>query len=114
MALPSFARQTVTIIRPGSITDHGTQVPDWSAPTLIPVPGCSVQPATGARNYDHRDAVRADLAVWMPPGTDARGTDHVRVPGYPRDFEVTGQPGLWASPTGSAAHVVVNLTVWEG
>ena len=45
--LPSFATQTITIIRPTFVDERGSLVPDWDNPEkTIKVDGCSVQPAT--------------------------------------------------------------------
>lgn len=116
MALPSFAQATLVIQRaPTGVTDgHGNSHGDWSSPSTHRVAGCSVQPGGGGREQDGRDAVRADLTVYAPPGTDVRGTDRVLIPGYPRPFEIQGEPQVWQSPSGRVSHIELTLTVWEG
>jgi hypothetical protein len=49
VGLPPIATDTITIVHPVIVTDHGAQVPDWSQPaTVTTVEGCSVQPSGGS------------------------------------------------------------------
>lgn len=108
--LPSFAKDTVTVLRAPVVKDHGADVPDWSNPTLVTVTGCSVQP--GATGEDNQNRAGASIAytVYMPPGTDVRFTDRVRL--ATGDYVVVGEPERWTSPTGRLSHVRVELQRW--
>lgn len=94
MALPSFARKTITVVHPGVLIERGKEVPDWStdAVTRTPVTGCSVQPGNGGRDLDHRDGVMAAYTVFAPPGTDIEGTCRVELPGKSGQFILLGEP----------------------
>ena len=60
MALPSFCRETVTVLRAPLVDQRGTKVRDWSAAESHRVPGCSVQFAsTTTDRGEPREAVVA-------------------------------------------------------
>lgn len=112
--LPAIASQSITVQRAALKADHGTQVPDWTQPpTDIPISGCSVQPAKGNEDEQHRTADRADLIVWAPVGADVTAADHIAIDGYSRPFRVIGEPERWRG-IGFLEHTVIRLTVWEG
>lgn len=114
MAVASFARATITRLRPVLITDgHGNTVPDWSQPPAeLPIGGCSVQPAATAEVLTSRDTVQDQWTVWAPRFADITASDRVRWRGI--DYEVLGQPAAWDSPTGALSHQQFNMQRWEG
>lgn len=109
---PSFANQTVQLVTPAMVSDHGTLAPDWDAVTLTDVKWCSIQPGAGGVNGERRTAVESDLSVWVfsvLPDFNPAFT-HVRVPGYPTDFVIGGFPERWPL----IEHTVLHLNAWEG
>lgn len=113
MALPSWASQTVTIIRPGTGIERGSEVPDWENTQETNVSGCSVQPASTDLSQDGRVlGVFDGMTCYMPPGTDVREGDRIRH--EEAVYAVVGAPRRWQSPTGRASHIQVNLRRWDG
>lgn len=112
--LPSFARETVTVIHPGTTTDRGTTVPDWSTATETPVTGCSVQPAGTSRNFASARvlSVQDAYTLYAPPGAPIAPGDRIRCKAG--TFETDGAPEIWDSPTGRVTHVQWTLRRWEG
>lgn len=104
--------QTVDILHPTTIVDHGTEITDWTDATETPVEGCSVQPIGDEEILAHRDAVLAGWRAWLPPGTPITALDRVRHAGTV--YEVVGEPQRWDDPYGGLSHVEVLLNRWEG
>jgi hypothetical protein len=90
----SLATQTITVLRAGTVTDHGTTVPDWTAATTHDVAGCSVQPATGREERTNRDAITSVWRVYGPSGADVRDSDRVRWGGV--DYDIDGPVQRWS------------------
>jgi hypothetical protein len=109
--LPSFADQTITVIRPTWTDDHGTTVADWTTPTEHDVAGCSVQPLPGTENLAHRDAVSTLWRLIAPVDADLLDTDRVRAADG-QTYEVTGSIQRWLD--GVNDHVDAELTRVEG
>lgn len=114
--IPAIANQSITVLRAPLIDDHGVMVADWSSPevTQTVLENCSVQPQAGSRDSAHRNAVEAELLVWVFGPADIQASDRIRVPGYSRDFIIQGEPGRWKSPGGRLDHIALRLGVWEG
>ncbi len=113
MAIPSWASQSIIVIRPGVKEQRGSEVPDWENATRFTVGGCSVQPASTGLSQDGRVlGVFDGMTAYLPPGTDIREGDRVEFDG--NVYTINGTPRLWQSPTGRASHVQVNLRRWEG
>lgn len=115
MAVASFARATIERLRPVLIPDgHGNTVPDWSQPPdVLPIGGCSVQPAGATEeNLQSRDTILREWTVFAPRFADVTATDRVRWDGI--DYEVTGVPAAWDSPTGALSHIQFTIQQWEG
>lgn len=107
----SFATQTITRQRPMLVDDgHGNQIPDWSNPDSLDIPGCSVQPGASQEDLINRDATLIAYTVWAPAGADVNAGDHVTFGST--IFEVDGEPERWA--TGILDHTKILLTRWEG
>lgn len=112
--LPSFCKDVVTVVRPGSKVLRGATVPDWDAATSHEVRGCSVQPASSATVMgDQRvNAVQSGATLYAPPAADVAAGDRVEFEG--RAWSVDGEPQAWRSPTGRVSHVIVSLRDWRG
>lgn len=110
--LPSFFNRTVIVIRPGTIPQRGTTIPDWKHATETQVTGCSVQTPTTSMEMDGRLATTLAGTVYLPPGTDVQAGDAIEYNGH--RFLVVGEPMAWESPTGALDHVQVRIADWEG
>lgn len=111
--LPSWATDTVTILRPATTTSRGTTIPDWTRATETSVSGCSVQPAATSLSQDGRVlGIEDGWTAYVPPGTDVKEGDRVRWNG--ELYAINGAPRAWTSPTGRVAHIALNLRRWSG
>ena len=108
----SFATQVPVIQRPGSVTEWGQTVVDWDNPVEIAVPGCTDYALSGMETVQGVDVVAGTRQMFMPSGTDVRGTDRIKHLG--RLWEIIGEPSEQISPTGELSHVEVLLKRWEG
>ena len=79
----SFCNQSIKIIRPGTKTVRGSEIPDWDeASEPVTVNGCSIQPAATTLSEDGRVLGLSDgLTVYVPSGTDVKAGDHIEVDG---------------------------------
>jgi len=111
--LPSFARQTVTVLTAQTINDHGHVISDWSVPPIeTPVAGCSFQPGGGVDDLMNRDGTEQTGVLYMPAGTAIDSSQRVRVGA--KDYEVDGDPEDWQIGVGTVDHVLVRLKRWRG
>lgn len=111
--LPSFMRQTVMRIRPGTKTVRGSSVPDWENTTTAIITGCSVQPASTSLSQDGRVLGLFDgLTVYAPANADVQAGDHISYGG--QIYAINGEPRRWPSATGGLDHVQLNLERWSG
>ena len=113
--LPALANQTMQIARPQTKVSHGSTVADWSVDPeeVVTVHGCSIQPAGGSEDRDHRDQTGGQVTVFAPLGTDVGPLDRVWLPDYPnRHWRSASQPQVWAA--GFLNHVQLALVAWEG
>jgi len=106
--LPSFASQTVTVLRPLTVNDHGDITPDWSQePVTHLLTGCSVQPPrlprTAVTSGGHE--VFTDLVLYGPANADLQDTDRVVFDGDV--YAVTG--AVHRYETGVIDHIEVFL-----
>lgn len=115
MALPSWAEEEVTRIRPGTKESRGSIVPDWSEDKVSKktISGCSVQPASTTLSQDGRVlAISEGLTCFFPPGTDVAAGDKIRYDG--EDYQIIGKPKKWTSPTGRVSNIQAQLERWSG
>ena len=113
MALPSWANDTVTRIRPGTIERRGSTEPDWSNATELEISGCSMQPGSTTLSMDGRVLGISDgYTCYMPPGSDVMEGDKIRFGG--NDYQIKGAPRAWISPTGMVSSIQVPLERWSG
>jgi hypothetical protein len=109
-----FANATVTRLRATASADrYGDQVFSWASPDELVVTGCWLQPAAaGPENVVDRDEVTRRWLLGAPPDADILATDRIRWAGD--DFEVSGAPRRWGSPSGRLAHLEIDLQRVEG
>lgn len=113
MTLPSFCRETVTVLRAPLVDQRGTKVRDWTKAVEHFVTGCSVQfGSTSTDRGEPRDAVSSSAVLYAPPGADIKAGDRVSC-AY-GEFSVEGEPMPRVSPTGAVSHVECSLARWEG
>ena len=113
MALPSWANDTVTRIRPGTIERRGSIEPDWEHPTEQQISGCSMQPATTTLSQDGRVlGISEGYTCFLPPGADVQAGDKIRFGN--KDYQIMGEPKVWTSPTGRVSSTQLSLERWEG
>lgn len=113
MALPSWANDTVTRIRPGTIDRRGSIEPDWEHATEAEITGCSVQPATTSLSQDGRVlGITEGLTCYCPPGADVLAGDKILF--KEKDYQVIGEPREWRSPTDLVSSIQVQLERWSG
>ena len=113
MALPSFASETVTVIRAPLVDSRGTKERDWANAEAHEVAGCNVQPSsTSTDRTDPREASSYDAVLYAPIGADIKAQD--RISCSLGAFSLDGEPLAWESPTGAVSHVECRLSRWEG
>lgn len=111
--VPSFWKQSITRIRPGTKTARGSAIPDWDDPDRLVVSGCSVQPASSTLSQDGRvQGVTNGLTVYAPPGADIKAGDRIEYNG--ETYTINGAPLVWPSATGGLDHLQLNLERWSG
>jgi len=112
--LPSFAKQSIVIVRAGTKTIRGSTVPDWSSNAVkkTTVNGCSVQPASTSLSLDGRVLGLSDgWTAYVPEGTDVKAGDHVEFNG--NTYEINGEPRIWTGAF-TRSNIQLNLIRWEG
>lgn len=112
--LPSFAKQTIVIVRPSTTTSRGSTIPDWSPDkvTKKTVNGCSVQPATTSLSQDGRVlGINDAWTAYVPEGTDVKAGDRVEFNG--ETFTINGEPRIWTGAF-TRSNIQLNLIRWEG
>ena len=111
--IPSFWRQTITRVRPGSKTLRGSTVPDWDNSVRLDIPHCSVQPVGTSLIQDGRIAGIMDgLTVYGPPDADVQAGDRIEYGG--KVYTINGEVLSWPSATGGLDHIQLNLERWQG
>lgn len=111
--LPSFARQTVNILTPSLIEERGEMVEDWATPESVTVSGCSVQPGSGDRDFEHANGVTADYTVYLPPDAVVPRRARVALPTTDGQFIILGEPEPWIFGL-STDHVRIRLKRRDG
>ncbi len=114
--LPSWFKDTITIIRPGTDTDrYGDEIPSWSTATEHDEPNCKVNPAVGSEDrgpLDERAALTKRRLVAAPPCADILSTD--RILWDSEIYEIAGEVLRWRSPLGGVDHLYFELVRVEG
>lgn len=118
MALPSFARDTITVMRTTKFEERGVEVYDWDSAKTHDITGCSVQFTTTAlngvlsANKSARDSLMVRAIAYIPPDADIQKGDVVLFKGS--RYLIDGCPYDVLSPTGRVSHIKCNLVDWEG
>lgn len=110
--LPSFCTHEVTVIRPKYVDVRGTEEPDFSDPTEMPVTGCLVTFSATKADRDGRLAVEVTATLHAPPDADIRPGDRVRYDSAV--YELLGEPLRHRSPTGAIDYVECEMARWSG
>lgn len=105
MALSTFARTSITRLRPTIITDrYGKKVESWDSPTEATIEGCVFEPVDSDESFS---GAGPDLAIrWRlaaPEGTSLSANDRIRVAGT--IYDIDGPPRPHGSPTGRLAYL---------
>ena len=93
--LPSFCRDTVTRIRPGTKDVRGSTIPDWETATTKDISGCSMQPASTSLTEDGRVLGISDrYTLFAPTEADIEAGDRIQFNGkiFTIDGDVRVQP----------------------
>lgn len=113
MALPSWASQSITRVRPGTTTSRGSTIYDWTNTQTVVISGCSVQPASTGLSQDGRVlGISEGLTIYLPPGSDVQEGDRIIYEG--KIYTITGMPKSWQSPTGLVSNMQINVERWKG
>lgn len=115
--LPSWCRDSVTVVRPVRALQRGTTVPDWSNAQTHALTGCSVQLTTTSMALDGREQTALRGTLYAPPASDVRAGDRIDwndPTGVAHSLLVDGEPMPWQSPTGRVMHVQARLAEWRG
>jgi hypothetical protein len=113
MDLPiSFARATLTRLRPTTSTDHGNT--SRSYPDTGPaVPGCIVTPASAREdNLSNRTATITQYEVKAPATADIEDDDHLIYRG--KTYQIVGEVLYQPSPTGNLDHLTFFMERFNG
>lgn len=112
MPLISFWRQSIVRIRPGTKTERGSVVPDWSNAEELTIEGCSVQPSSTSLSQDGRVlGVQDGLTVHAPIDADVKAGDRIRYAG--NVYTINGDPLIWPGAV-ALDHIQLNLQRWRG
>lgn len=111
--LPSFCRDTVTVLRPTLTEKRGTQVLDWTNPTSTVVNGCELQTRTTSRDMDGRALqVTNGAMLYVNPDVSIQAGDRIRHGSTV--YEITGEPMAKVGATGRLSHYAIPLSEWKG
>ena len=109
----SWWNDTISRKRPGTKTERGSVIPDWSTASELVIGGCHVQPASTSLTQDGRiEGLFEGMTLYAPATADIKAGDHVLFNG--NEYAINGEVKNWPSPTGQLAHLVINLVRWSG
>jgi len=99
-------------IRPGTKTERGSTVPDWTNASRLTIPHCLVQPASTELSQDGRIlGVTDGLAVCASVDSDILPGDRIEYMGD--TYIIDGDPQKWVG-VGRLEHMKLNLKRWRG
>lgn len=109
----TFARDTITRIRPGIKDSRGTPIPDWENTETVAISGCTVQPGSTKLDLDGRVLGITDgMTAYIPATADVQAGDRIGYKG--ETYTIDGEPRRWPSATGNRDHIQLNLKRWSG
>ena len=97
--LPTFCTQEITRIRPGTKTERGSLIFDWSAGKISKqtIKGCSVQPSATSLSQDGRVLGVSEQLIE-----------------YDGDvYTIQGEPKIWHAAA-NLSNIQLTLIRWEG
>lgn len=110
--LPSFCKQSIVVVRPGSKQSRGSTIPDWSTATRRTINGCSVQPASTSLSQDGRVlGITEGWTAYLPEGSDVKAGDRIEFGG--ETYAINGEPKVWTGAF-TRSNIQLNLVRWEG
>ena len=110
--LPSFCKQSIVVVRPGSKQSRGSTIPDWSTATRKTINGCSVQPASTSLSQDGRVlGITEGWTAYLPEGSDVKAGDRIEFGG--ETYAINGEPKVWTGAF-TRSNIQLNLVRWEG
>ena len=111
--LPSFCKDSVIRIRPGTKDSRGSLIPDWDNATRAKVKGCSMQPASTSLSEDGRVlGISSTYTLFAPPDADIKDGDHIEF--KDRVYEIDGEVQFQPSATGRLDHLHITLKRYQG
>lgn len=111
--MPSFARDSVNIIRGKVKEERGTTVTDFADAETHVIDRCSFQPVSSATTWtDARQAVTVRAVLYLPPSSDIKSGDIVEFGGV--KYAIDGAPHEWRSPSGRVDNIQCSLIDWQG
>lgn len=111
--LPSFCRDTVIRIRPGTKESRGSTIPDWNTATRASIKGCSMQPASTSLSQDGRVLGISDTyTLFAPSEADIEAGDRIEFHG--KVYEIAGDVRVQPSATGRLDHLNITLKRYQG
>lgn len=111
--MPSFARDSVKIIRGKVKEERGTTVTDFADAETHEIIRCSFQPVSSATTWtDTRQAVTVRAVLYLPPSADIQTGDIVEFEGV--KYAIDGAPHKWRSPSGCVDNIQCSLIDWQG
>ena len=109
----SWWNDTISRKRPGTKTERGSAIPDWSNASELVIGGCHAQPASTSLTQDGRiEGLFEGMTLYAPSTADIKAGDHIVYKG--NEYAINGEVKDWPSPTGQLAHLVINLVRWSG
>lgn len=109
----SFAKKTVTRIRAGTITERGTEYPDWNNTNDRDIPGCCLTWRSTAMSQEGRVlGIENTRVLFAPLDADIQEGDRIKYRG--ETYEIDGGPKDWESPTGAIDHYEITLKRYKG
>ena len=111
--LPSFFNHSVTRVRPGTKTERGSAVPDWTTASSLVISGCHVQPSSTGLSQDGRVlGISEGLNCYLPPDADVAAGDRIICDG--ETYTINGAPKRWRSASGGMDNIQLSLQRWQG
>ena len=113
--LPSFCKQSVTRIRPGTTEFRGSDIPSWAPDKVseLIITGCSMQPASTMLSEDGRVLGITDLyTLFAPPDSDIRAGDRIRF--NDKVYTIDGDVRVQPSASGRLDHLNITLKRYQG
>jgi len=104
--------QTIVRVRPGTKTERGSVIPDWSNPDRLTIDGCLFNPNATMLDQDGRVlGIRSGASVAAPCDSDIKAGDRIEFGGV--TYTIDGEPMVWNN-VGQLNHMTVNLQRWQG